>query len=324
MALYQFSAGPDQWVLRNVTREYGCVAPLSMRQWGSSLMFLSHRGLDRVQTTAFGVVVGTGLPVSFDMDKYVKQIDWNHAELASVETWGNRLFLAFPARGQHGTFQNNTVLSLNFQNTDLAKEEYGWEGAWTGASLLVYNFARLTVNGEERLAFCNYSDEVCWLNDGALDTGNVAIGDRLTTRRYTGGKMGRKVWQQALVVLDHNHASLTVSAIAPGWNEVYELTPAGGLQYDRTKYAAGEGADYDPNTQVPPFNNPWREDYSLAGFGELIGGQPDIHQNIPEKLRMRVDDWGVQLQIVNARGSCRVASVDVEGFAGPGAATRNV
>jgi len=87
---------------------------------------------------------------------------------------------------------------------------------------------------------------------------------------------------------------------------------------------AGEGPAYNPATQVPPFNNPFREDYTLAGAGELIGGQPDIHQNIPETFRMRVDDWGVQLVIANAAGSTRLVSVLVAGFAGPGAATRIV
>ena len=324
MALYNFSQGAGSWNLQSVTREYGCVAPLSLRQWGSSLMFLSRRGLDSVQYTAFGVIIGTEKAVSFDMYKYHNLVDWNYASLAVVETWNDRLFLAYPMKGQvPGQQVNNAVLSLNFLNSDAQQGTYGWEGNWTGAALGVFGFARLTLYGEERLTFCNYAAQVCWLDDGWFDLGRP-IADSLTTRRYTGGNNQRKIWQQALVNWDSNGSTLTVSAVAPGWNEVYALTPPGGLHYDRTQYVAGEGPAYNPATQVPPFNNPFREDYTLAGAGELIGGQPDIHQNIPETFRMRVDDWGVQLVIANAAGSTRLVSVLVAGFAGPGAATRIV
>ena len=324
LALYNFSGGAAAWQLQAVTREYGCAAPLSVRQWANNLFFLSRRGLDRVEYSAFGVLIGVHKPVSYNMQKYINLIDWNNADLASVETWNNRLFMAYPMKGQPaGSVVNNSVLSLNFLNTVADKEEWGWEGAWNGAALSVYGFARLGVYGDERLTFLNYGGQVCWLDDGWLDLGTTPVADSLTTRSY-GKAGGRAIWQQALLTWDTCGALMTVTASSPGWKENYLVTPAGGLAYNRTIYLDGETVIYNPATQVPPFNNPFRADYSLAGPGELIGGQPDVHQNIVEPFRMRIDDWGVQLTIANSNGSCRLGAVNVAGVTGPSVARRRV
>ena len=319
LALYNFSGGPAAWTLRSVTREYGCIAPLSMRQWGNQLMFLSRRGLDSVELSAFGVIVPTVKPVSFDMHRYVNRIDWNAGAASVVETWSNRLFWSVKLKGQPGD-QNNALLVLNFLNSDLRKQIFGWEGCWTGAGLQAVGLAKHTIAGEERLALLNLAGGVGWLGDGTLDQpGNVPIADQLTTRVYTGAGQGmnRKVFTQALCVWDSNNALLTVTAVTPGWNENTVLTPAGGLAYNPRAYGAGPNTSYDPATQQPPFNTPLREDYALQAVTEIIGGVPDALQNHSEPFRMRQDDWGVQLIIANARGQCRLAAVSVAGFVGP-------
>lgn len=322
LALYNFSGGAAAWALRNVTREYGCLSALSLRQWGSRLVFQSRRGLDSVYLTANGVVLPMDQPLSWTMKKYVDRFDWNQAAKFIVETHDNRLFWGVRLKtGAAGT-ANNALLVLNFLNSDPTKGVFGWEGVWTGALLAPAGFARHTITGEERLTFVSASGQVYWLGDGALDAGNVPIADSLTTRLYTGTDdptafMGRKVWLKSLFVWDTNHALLTVTAKTPGYNELSVLTPDGGFAYDATKYAAGESADYNPATQVPPFSTPLREDYALQNVTELIGGIPDVLQNHSEPFRLREDDWAVQFIIANARGTACLQSVNVSGFMGP-------
>ena len=329
LALYYWGEGPTQWVLRCVTREYGCVAPDSVCQWGSSLLFMSRRGLDRV---LFSIVAGVNAvekPVSYAMQKYINQVDWSNASLATVASWNNRLFFAFPLKGQAGgqglPVVNNQVLALNFLNTDAAKEQWGWEGGWTGPALQVFGWAKHTISGEERMTFCDFSGNVNWLGDGVADVtlgGTSWISDSMTTRVYTGGDRRRKTWQKALVNWDTNNPLLSVTAVCPGYNERTLLTPAGGLAYNRTKYQAGGAADYVPG--MTPFGAPYRADYSLAGLADAMGNPADVLQNTSEPFRMRADDWGVQLVIANAQGQTRVGSVMVEGFRGMNSNVRKV
>ena len=327
LALYNFSGGPSQWALRSVTREYGCVAPDSVAQSGSNLYFMSRRGLDRVVYTAFGVISGTEKPVSFAVQKYIARVDWNNAALATAATWNNRLFFSYPLDGQAGSglAVNNQTLALNFLNSEPGKDEWGWEGGWNGPALLVFGWARHIINGEERLTFCDYNGNVNWLGDGWQDVtanGTAPVADSLTTRIYTGGVPGRKMFQKALLNWDTNNPLLTVTAVCPGYNERTALTPAGGLGYDRTKYQAGFAADYVPGTSQ--FNAPRRADYSFAGLADALGNPADALQNTSEPFRLRQDTWGVQLVITNAQGRCLLGSVAVEGWRGLSSDRRRV
>ena len=321
LALYNFSGGPTAWVLRSVTREYGCVAPRSVKMWGSRLLFVSRRGLDQVEFNAFGTVLPKDRPISWAMKKYTDRIDWANAGRSTVETWNSRLFWAVPLRGPvNAAGTNNTVLTLNFLNSNPEDHEWGWEGQWTG--LQVKSWARHTVNGEERLALVNSGGQVFWLADGSLDAGNQAISTSLTTRVYAGGNSLRKVWQSALLVFDHNHPNLTVQVQTPGYNSATTLTPAGGLTYAATNYVYG-GA-YDPATQTPPFTTPGRDDYAIQAVTELVGGVPDVLQNKSEPFRMRQDAWGVQFVLANTSGQVRWTSIEAGGFYGPASERKRV
>ena len=320
LALYNFSEGPANWVLREITREYGCVAPLSVVQRGVDTMFLSRRGWDRVFETAFGVIQPVVKPVSFDMDKYMQLVDWANAGLTTAAQVDNRLLVAMPQKEQAAAaVQNNMWWSLNLLNSDPSRDAWAWEGSWSGAYLNAYAFCVLTVAGKEWITFADYSGNVNWLGSGWLDLGLYPINDSMTTRIYTGDvaqlKAERKVWMRAKAIWDVNNAQISVTAVTPGYNERTALLP-NPVSYDRTKYIAGEGPDYNPATQQPAFGAPYRQDYSLAGPGELIGGLPDVHQNVPETFYLRANDWGLQLVIANARGSARVGQITVK--AAPG------
>jgi hypothetical protein len=321
------SGGPEAWTLTNITREYGCIAPLSVAQTGDDVWFLSRKGVASVSQTVQGVVQGVALPVSSDVQKYIDQIDWRNAAQAVGAYWNNRYFVGVPLKGQPGTVLNNGLLVHNFLNVDETPRIYkdspswGWEGLWTGAAIQVFGLARLQVYGDERLCFLNYAGQVCWFGDGFTD-GNTPIADMLLTRRYVAGAPARKIWLEATVLWDTNNPNLTVTAVAPGYNELTVL--ASGLTYDPTKYLVYNQPDYVPATSTDQtFDAPARADYSLTA-DELLTGVLDVHQNITEKFRMRLDDWGVQIQINNAQGSARVQTVLVRGVLGPAAGTRSV
>lgn len=331
MALYNFTAGlsnsGQSWTLAPVTREYGLLAALSLGQAGANNFFVSRRGVDRVSVNALGTLLPSLRPVSYNQLKYINQVDWSNAGLACAGTWNNRYVIALPKAGQAagaagvmtnatvGGPQNNLAMSLNLLNSDEAKDEWGWEGLWNGFT--VYGFARLTLAGEgERMTFCDYNGNVNWFSDGWQDLGTSQIPQMLLTRRYTGGTQNRKIFQTALVIMDTYDTDITANAIAPGVNRIYPLIAP---EYDAVDYLQGPNVPggYNPNTQQPAFNTPFREDYTPQVLAETVGNAVEQHQNINQPYRMRVDAWGIQVQLQNSRGSMRVASVMVGGVMGP-------
>lgn len=301
--LGNFSAGPSAWTLSSITREYGCIAPETVAQCGSDVWFLSRKGVAAINNTVASNTQGVAEPVSKPVQKYIDRIDWNYAEKAAAGYWNNRYFLAVPLKGQITTVKNNCLLVYNFLMQ-------GWEGVWTGDTLLPFGLARHLVNGEERLTFCDDTGQVRWFTDGFTDDGE-AIADSLTTRRYTASNMGRKLWLAGEIIWDTNNPSLSVYAVPPGYKEDQAL--ASGVAYENTAYLIYGQADYDASTSTTEtFEAPHRADYSLSPE-ELLVGEMDVHQNITEPVRMRVDGWGLQLRIENASGSCRLQSVRVNG-----------
>lgn len=298
--LGNFSAGLTGWTLTALSREYGCLAPLSVAMVGNDVWFLSRKGVASITQTANGTLQGVAEPVSRPVQKYIDRINWNYAAQAVAAYWNNRYFLAVPLKGQTGTVRNNGLLVYNFLMQ-------GWEGLWEGDTLLPFGLARLTVAGEERLTFCDYNGTVRQFTEGWTDDGEP-IADRLVTRRYIGGNRSRKLWLAGEINWDTHKPSLTVLANAPGYGTEQTLAEA---EYDPTQYLIYGQADYDPATSTAAtFGAPHREDYSLTPE-ELLAGELDVHQNITEPLRMRVDDWGLQLTIENVTGSCRIGGVRV-------------
>lgn len=330
LALYNFAEGlansGESWTLEPITRDYGLLAPLSVVQVGSSLYFVSRRGIDQIQETGFGLLEPVEVPPSYNQAAYIGQMDWAACGAVVGATWNNRVFIAFPQIGQPagvpdvmtkavaGGPQNNLIMSLNLLNT--SKEGMGWEGLWNGFN--VYGFARLTIAGQgERLTFADSNGNVSWLGDGWVDYSQYAIPTSLTTRIYTGGTMGRKIFQTVRCMWDTYGPKLTVTAIAPGVNRLYPL--AGGLTYNPLQYLQGANVPvaYNPAPQVPAFNAPFREDYTPQELMEILGNVLEQHQNITQPFRTRIDAWGMQVQIQNAKGSARIASVLVGGILGP-------
>jgi hypothetical protein len=312
--LNNLSGGASAWTLSNVTTEYGCIAPLSVAQTGQDVWFLTRKGVASITQTVNGEVQGVADPVSKPMKKYIDEINWLYASTAVGAYWNNRYFVALPLKGQTGAVQNNGILSYNFLNQ-------GWEGLWSGATLLVAGFARQLIFGEERLTFLDYTGQARWFGDGFTD-GAVPISDMLLTRAYTAGSPTRRIWLSTAIIWDTNNPSLTVNALTPGWDETLAMTA--NQTYDLTQYQIYGQAAYNPATSTQPqFDAPYRADYALTPQ-ELLVGELDVHQNYTEKFRMRRDDWAVQIQILNTSGSARIQAVGVMGVAGPSAGSRNV
>lgn len=309
------SGASDNWALVEITREYGCLAPLTVAGVGRDVWFLSRRGVVSIVQTELGKQQGVALPVSDPIAPYLAQIDWANADKACAAVWNNRYFLSVPGKGQTDTVTNNQTYPYNFLNQ-------GWEGQWTGSALQPVAWSRFNLAGEERLAFASATGTVNWLQDDWNDLGEDIATQSVTTRGYLCGSARRKLFLSAALEFDQQAATVTVTAVAPGWKE--ETTLLAAHAYDRTKYLVHGTADFDPDDDAADWDAAHREDYTenLSGDGIRLDVPVDAHQNIEERLRLRVSDRSVQLRIANATGSLRLQSVLVEAVPAAGTASR--
>ena len=291
---------PDSWALVDITREFGCVAPLAAILNGPNCWTLNRHGISEVGLTQFGTHQANPVPVSRDIQRRFDSVDWPAVSSACAAAWNNRAFFALPLKGQSGSAVNNGVLVFNNVNG-------GWEDLWQGDYLTPVAFARLTIAGEERLTFATADGLVCWLTDGFADF-NGPIATELTSRGYFGGQ---RVFASKLDVnWDTWNPSLTVSVLSNGQGEDITLnsTP---ITYDRTKYLLANKADYDPATSTSAtFDAPHRQDYSPSA-DELLTARLDAHQNLTEHFRLRLRDRAPQVVIANTAGSVRINSIEL-------------
>lgn len=312
-ALINFSLGPNSWALIPITREYGCIAPLSVTPWGSSLYFLSRRGWDRVIQNALGTVIASEKPVSWDMKKYVDLIDWNNAPRCTGATWNNRVLVALPLKNQASpSTQNNAVLSLNILNSKLSEETFAWEGVWTGSSLNVYGFAIHPIAGEDRLTFCDYNGNANWLSGSMTDatpsanTSYVTITSTAVTRAMFKGETVQVL--KGEVCWDTYAPSITVQLQMAGVNEIETL---GTFTYSPTEYQIANATPYNPAAPTASgWIAPHRADYSIQA-GELLVAALDTYQNTVEPLRARTRGRNPQLVITNTKGAMKLVTVEL-------------
>lgn len=317
---------PSGWTERNITREYNGLAALAALQIGTDVWFASRKGLASIIRTVAGETLGNPYTVSKDIPKDLEDIDWGRANLMCAETWNNRLFWSVPTRGQE-TPVNNKTLVLNFLNSKLRVNqtaiagdivggivetdagEASWEGTWTGDLLTPYNYAKLTVNGEERLTFATPDGLVCWLHDGWDDAG-AAIVSEVLTRGYFGGRPVLVL--RGKINHDTYDPSITASLVSAGVNEEAAFSGFDPLTYDRTQYTFHGATDYDPATSTETtFNARGREDYSPAD-GELAVATLDVHQNLTEPFHCRQRGTAPQVRYTNTQGSARLGAVAMQ------------
>lgn len=294
------AAGVSQWALRDVTREYGCLASLSPVRVGVDTWFLSRRGIASVAITQFGEQQGVALPVSHDIARRFESVDWNAARQSCAGYWNNRVFFGTALKGQSDDVVNNGVLVYNTLNQ-------GWEDLWQGDFLKPYAFSLLTIAGEERLTFATADGLVCYLSDDFQDFHGPIAMDLLTRGYFKGQRVNvLKVETNA----DTWNPSYTVSLVTAGQGESVDLLP-NPITYDRTRYVLAGAEEYDPDTSTSEqFDAPHREDYSPAA-GELLVARLDAHQNITERFRSRLRDRAPQVRIVNTQGSLQIVSIEL-------------
>lgn len=296
--------------LTEVTREFGCVAPNSVVNTGSDLIFLSQRGVISLKQTEFGISQSVIIPLSDMIQNLVDEIDENNWSKACAAYFDNRYLLAHPTEGGDGT--NDRVLVYNFINQ-------AWEGYWEGELLNPKFFERVIVSGTERLVFADESGFVHNFDKDALfdktQTGTAyQIETRVEFRGYTADAVEHKQWTDLHLELRNWNTRYDLSVDFDGVSESSDV--ATDATKDRTVYYKYGYSAYNTTNANDDFLVAYREDYSTLPVLRTgaNGFRAGLHQSYAHKARLKGHASAAQPILTTDRGSLIVANVKVVGI----------
>lgn len=205
-------------VMREMTREVGCLARKSVAAQGNQIFFLSDSGVYALSFIDEYNLRGTEEPLSKSIQPYIDRINQSLAGNSVGVYFDNRYFLAVPLDSSEGVGDakgNNTILVYNQLNK-------AWESIDTIADgeFLIEDFVIGQSGDRNRLYLVNQAGGLHLANaltDGSdtysLDVlGNssqAGINYEFKSRGYDLGSFGRKKFRNAQVQLksDDDHAS---------------------------------------------------------------------------------------------------------------------
>jgi hypothetical protein len=288
--------------LVELTREFGCAAPLSITSTGADLIFLSSRGVATLAQTQFGLQQSVVVPLSDDVQNLIGEIDQTLVSQAVGVYFDNRYILSVPSETGDGS--NDMTIVYNFLNK-------AWEGKWNGSLLAPRYFGRIVVGSKDRLIWADKSKFVHYFDDEALvDYGSdqLDIATSITTRGYTCGVPEHKMWTDIKMRLGTYNPTysmvMKMDSVASSQTLVTDETKS------RTTYYTYGTAAYDATNAGDDFLSADREDYSVVPglMCGVNGWKASLHQKINEKFRCKKHGATAQLQLTTSQGSAELYS----------------
>ena len=289
------------WRLQTVTKEYGCIAPLTAIQVGADVWMLSRSGVMSVRQTELSKAQGVAVPVSQPLAKSFLDVDWRTGSIskACAAWFNNRYLVAVPLRDQTGAVKNNRIYVYNFLNQS-------WDGYWESDTLDVVQFARHTVNGQQRLCFISSEGAVQFFVEEELTDMGEPIAMEAITRGYLAGNPGPKHWQELETCFDSWYPELSVNLISEGINE--STTVQSGLTLSRAAFFT-----FNAGTREPDSTAAHAQDYSLiCGDTDAVCSDDQFtgqFQSVTKRWPLHNRDRVVQTRMTIARGSVRIKSI---------------
>ena len=296
--------------LTEVTREFGCVAPNSVVNTGSDLIFLSQRGIISLKQTEFGVAQSVILPLSDQIQNLVDDIDETNWRKSCAAYFDNRYLLAHPTEGGDGT--NDRILVYNFLNQS-------WEGYWIGELINPRFFERMLIAGSERLVFADESGFIHYFEkDSLFDRTNTGtsyqIETRVEFRGHTADAIEHKQWTDLHIEMRNWNTRYDLSVLYDGVEEGIDL--ATDATKDRTLYYKYGYSAYNTTNVNDDFNAAFRQDYSTLPVLRTgaNGFKAGLHQSFSHKARLKGHASAAQPVLTTDQGSLIVSTVKVVGI----------
>ena len=207
-------------VVKELTREVGCLARKSVVLQGNNLLFLSDNGIYGLAFIDQYNLRGVEQPLSRDVQLYIDRINKNLASNAVATYFNNRYWIALPldsVAGANDAVGNNAILIYNFLNQ-------GWESldTYDDSRFLITNlivaragvrddlYCVTSTGGLHRIDDVDGVFDVVSIDTTSSTNSSIPINSSLTTRGYDLGDLGRKRYtdsQLEIQALDNDASS---------------------------------------------------------------------------------------------------------------------
>jgi len=195
-------------IVRELTREVGCLARKSIVSQGNNVFFLSDNGVYGLSFIDEYNLRGVERPLSEKIQPYIDRINKTRAQDSVATYFNNRYYLAVPldsAVGANDAKGNNTVLIYNMLNQ-------GWESIDTYGSgdffvddfIIAQDEERnnlYIINSQGGLHLCDDTDEARDIYSLSVtgESSQTGIDYQLTTRGYGFDNLDRKKFKTGQV-----------------------------------------------------------------------------------------------------------------------------
>ena len=257
---------------------YGCVGRGAWTVAGSNAYFLSSNfGIVVIRQTDLGQLLGVNVPLSTPVEKSIQQIDWPNAAATRMAHWDNKLYMAAPMTdGTPTIFVFDFFASVRLGNSvwETGVMVQGWTPLDTGSALTVFEFYKLTLNGEERLFYLDTAGYVNLVeeSDCGDQIANATSDDGLAwkqiesyalSRAYDPSLSGQQRPVEECLSLMTFDPCYTARIIFAGVG--LSTTLMSNKTRDNTRYAKPfDAAPWDRSNVNDDWAKPYREDYAVS------------------------------------------------------------
>ena len=207
-------------VVKELTREVGCLARKSVVLQGNNLLFLSDNGIYGLAFIDQYNLRGVEQPLSRDVQPYIDRINKNLAENAVATYFNNRYWIALPldsVAGANDATGNNAILIYNFLNNGWESLDTYGDSRFLIANLIVARagvrddlYCVTSTGGLHRIDDSDGVLDVVSVDTTSATNLSVPISSSVTTRGYDLGDLGRKRYtdtQIEMQALDNDASS---------------------------------------------------------------------------------------------------------------------
>lgn len=296
-----------------INPDVGCIAGRTAAMLGADVLWLSARGVFRLQQVIQQRLQTAPVAVSDAISPIIERINWQAANLACAAVAGEYYYLAVPL---DGSTVNNAILPYN-------SVQDSWEGIHTfPAGVQIDRLHVADYFNRKELYAVDYNSGLVHLlyyannfergsrKDRVLESWSE-IPASLTTRGYRLGVNGFLDFRRAQLAITTGRPSIAVTANVEGASDETKLRTI--TKSGTANYRFGV-APYNPSNAGDNQQQPGRQDYSVfTPFQVQSGIMPDLVQSSTERLPMRIRGRRLQLTLNNAQGYMAVNAVQIEG-----------